>query len=299
MKKEAALIGIAFLLILGLVFADTIFFSSGTTRKAYPGTTKTNCDGGSGCTVNPGQTFTITDTVNNSAGIPKEFEFFQVKVESGYNVQPRIKDYSNSANGTDGVWTDYGSKVKNNEPHFANIYTYGCFISDSEQEGDGVLFHDYYIDSDCVAKYTKVKADFLARLNDSAPTGVLTASLVADKKTGDAPVDVTFDISASGPDAGKKLTGYKLEFGDGKEKSDDWPAETDATGLAALKTLKHSYEKSSTAKLTVTQSDGEKKSMEVGITVAGTVSSACTECDNIVKCLACINKESFVKGLFG
>jgi len=297
MKKEVALIGIAFLLIFGLVFADTIFFSTGSTKVLYRGTTKLNCDGSSGCTVNPGQTFTVFDSVDGPGGIVEPFDFFQVKVESQYWVQPRLKDYSDSANGTDGIWKDYGAKVQNKESHFANIYTYGCFISDSEQEGDGVLFHDYYIDSDCVTKYDKVKADFLARLNDSAPTGVLTASLVADKKTGDAPVDVIFDISGSGPDAGKTLTGYKLEFGDGKEKSDDWP--TDATGLAALKIIKHSYTKSSTAKLIITQSDGEKKSMEVGITVAGTVSASCSECDNIVKCLACINKEAFVKGLFG
>src|SRR3989344_8613485 len=107
--------------------------------------------------VNPNESIVIYgETTIENAKV--RFDFAKLEVLRDYKVQAHVKTYI----GTDirGKWEKFGGEIKNNETHFSDSYTYGPIISDSEQEGFGIDFHDYAASDEGVKEYAKVKAQF-------------------------------------------------------------------------------------------------------------------------------------------
>lgn len=114
--------------------------------------------------VSPGNSLYII------AKVPKEefqssedwaIRLAKLEVLTGYKVQLYLMDYSNMKADGENIWIKKGEPTSVPYYYFAGDVTYGgLIISESEQENDGIVFHDYFVTApDGLNAFEKVKSE--------------------------------------------------------------------------------------------------------------------------------------------
>lgn len=294
MKKELALIGIALILVLSLVFAGAAFHI-----EADPSSSGEQTVNGSWFLDDSADKLYVNDSdtgfwVLSFTYKDEDFDqiIFDIEILSDYD-----KD---GATGKKWVYTKKELQC-DSDIKFADQGYQTLYVKPTKVDSELVSIQ---IKMDCDDDYTgttihnisvKFSDKFVSLYKKIRRGGVpinLKAMLESDKTGGDPPLAVKFNITKSIASEGNELEKYELDFGDGSAKVEgDWP--TDAAELEKLKSIAHTYEKNATAKLTITEkSTGEKSSAEISIAVAKP-----PECETILQCLAELDKK-FVEGVF-
>ncbi|MCX6799094.1 MAG: PKD domain-containing protein, partial [Candidatus Diapherotrites archaeon] len=290
------------ILILGTVAADSA-------RKPFKGTVKTSISQ----QVDPGQSLTVYGATTDG----QMFDFVRCLVLANYYIQPQWKDYTKGEPGV-GVWVNSGEPIKNNEEHYENIYIYGVLASNSEQEWDGIYFHDYYITEEGMGWFNIIQAQFLQSLKRAAsepPSATPPADGTPTQPPAQPPVQPG-DVFASISTTPEVIVGEETPFVVGGDigfqgrvfGESEWQAGWDwdfgdGSAHAATQEATHKYANTGThhVKLTATLQSGKSYTAEFDLTVKAKttqpINKECENCSTIQQCLACLDKK-MVDGLF-